>query len=259
MYYIVQENVFRERNYDNLIMSLDRSGFEYEIVSVHPFVNNYNFKTTRKDVFPFGSLKMARLSRELDWYPGSMMSDTHDYMVYKDYYGEHLLNSDSRIVKFGDEFEHDRGYFFARPTQDTKVFTGQVFSMAAWKDFVKYHLNNGHETLLTKDTLVQISSMKQIYKECRFWIVKGEVITASQYKLGTRAQTDPLVDDDAYEFCRKMVDIYQLAEAFVMDLGLTDDGWKIVECGCINCAGFYDADMGKLLNALELAFSTTQP
>ena len=48
-----------------------------------------------------------------------------------------------------------------------------------------------------------------------------------------------------------MVDIYQLSDTFVIDVCLTDNGWKIVECGSTSCAGFYDADMQKLIMALE--------
>ena len=51
-----------------------------------------------------------------------------------------------------------------------------------------------------------------------------------------------------------MISIYQPAEAFVMDICLTPDGWKIVEINCINCSGFYNGDMQKLLIALENYF-----
>ena len=52
-----------------------------------------------------------------------------------------------------------------------------------------------------------------------------------------------------------MVSLYELNEAFVMDLALTEHGYKIVECGCMNSAGFYRADMQKLLIALEEKFN----
>ena len=48
-----------------------------------------------------------------------------------------------------------------------------------------------------------------------------------------------------------MIDIFQLAKSFVIDVCLIDNGWKIVECGSISCAGFYDADMQKIVFALE--------
>ena len=103
MYYIVQENIFREENYNNLIIALDRLEFSYEIVQVIPFVETMKFKTKRTDIFPFGSLKMARISNQYGWKPGSQMNDNHDFMVYKDYYKDNLLNWDSKIIKFGDK------------------------------------------------------------------------------------------------------------------------------------------------------------
>ena len=59
------------------------------------------------------------------------------------------------------------------------------------------------------------------------------------------------IDKEVYTYCQKMVDVFQLNEAFVMDIALTEKGYSIVECGCINCAGFYKADMQKLLMSLE--------
>jgi hypothetical protein len=210
-------------------------------------------QTKRKDVFPFGSLKIARISQNLGWHPGSQMNSNHDYLIYKDHYRDDLLNWDSSIYRFGDDF-FSKERFFARPTKDTKVFTGRVFDMEEWWEFREDKLTHNESLLLNADTEIQVSSIKNIQQEIRFWIVKGEVITASQYRLGGRYCLNSDVDQAAYDFCKKMVDIFWLNEAFVMDLCLVNDEYKIVECGCINCAGFYRANMQKLLIALEDAF-----
>jgi ATP-grasp domain, R2K clade family 3 len=254
MHYIVQENLFSEENYDNLIIGLDRLKLPYEIVKVLPFIDDIKFKTNRKDVFPFGSIKMARVSKNYGWKPGSQMNSNHDFLVYKDYYKENLLNWDSKIIKFGDENFFSEKLFFARPTKDTKVFTGQVFDMDEWREFRDRSFKNGHSTVLDSDTEIQISSVKQINQEIRFWIVKGEIITASQYKLGYSVIHSDVIDKAAYSFCNKMIKLFELNDAFVMDLALINNGYKIIECGCINCAGFYKANMQKLLMSLEDSF-----
>jgi hypothetical protein len=254
MYYIVQENVFREFNYDNLIKGLKKMGYPYEIVQVIPFVENIKFKTKRKDVFPFGSLKIARISNQYNWYPGSQMNENHDFMVYKKFYKENLLNYDSKIIKFGDKDFFSKKRFFARPTKDTKVFTGSEFDMQEWRDARDSALTSGHTTVLDKETEIQISTIKKIQQEIRFWIVKGKIITASQYLWGSFVNYDDNVDPAAYDYCREMIKLFELNEAFVMDICLTEGNYKIVECGCINCAGFYKADMQKLLYSLEEAF-----
>ena len=207
MYYIVQENTFREENYDALIQSLDRLGLEYEIVKVLPFIEDFEFNTTRKDVFVFGSLKLARISGKLGWFPGSYMNENHDFMVYKDFYKEHLLNYNSRICRFSDDLDWKSEYQFIRPTKDTKVFTGNTFSKDEWEKFVQHSMTNGHSTILDKDTLIQVSTTKNIQKEIRFWVVNGKVVTGSQYRLGSRVVSDPNFEPDAFEFAQKMVDI----------------------------------------------------
>lgn len=254
MYYIVQENVFREENYNSLIQALNRLGLSYEIVKVKPFIDTFKFKTKRKDVFPFGAVKMSRISKQYNWYPGSQLSENHDYEVYSKYYKENLLNYDSEIIKFGDEFFRD-DIFFARPTEDTKVFTGRVFDMDEWGKFKNEQLSNGHSTILNLDTKIQISSVKKIQKEIRFWIVKGKIVTASQYSLGGRYCLDELIDESAYSFVMEMVKLFELNETFIMDVCLVNGQYKIVECGCTNSAGFYRANMQKLLISLEEAFN----
>ena len=251
MYYIVQQNTFKEENYDNIIIALERLELPYEIVDVFPYTDDIDIKTDRTDIFPFGSLKLARISNELGWKPGSQMNDNHDYLVYKDYYKENLLNYDSKIIKFGDKDFFSVDPFFARPTKDTKVFTGAVFDMGTWEEMRDRKLTDGHSTILDKDTEIQISSVKNIQQEIRFWIVKGEIVTASQYKLGKRACCDSNVDIAAYDYCKEMIKLFQLNDAFVMDVCMVDYEYKIVECGCINCAGFYHSDLQKLIMKIE--------
>jgi len=254
MYYIVQNNLFSEQNYDNLIRSLDNSGVEYEIVKVLPFIDTVKLKTKRKDIFAFGALKLAEISKLFGWKPGVLMTENHNYLVYKDFYKENLLNYDSQIFKLGDDFHWDIDQYFIRPTEDSKSFNGKVFDEEDWKSYRKYLLTNGHRFSPTVDTDIQVSIPKNIYKEIRFFIVGGKVITGSQYRLGGRlnlCQVNEKLDNDAIKFCEEMIKLFELASSFVMDVCLTENGWKIVECGCINCAGFYHSDMQKLIHAID--------
>ena len=257
MYYVIQENTFREENYNVLVETLDRYELPYEIVKVRPFIEDFEYKTDRKDVFCFGSVKMSRLAKKYGWYPGSLLNKNHDYRVYSKYYKENLLNYDSKIQKFGDEVNEE--LFFARPCEDNKTFTGKVFNKESWNEFKDNFFKSGQISSLTNDTEIQISSVKQLTKEFRFWIVDGKVVTGSLYRNGYWINRSEIVDDGALEFCQKMVDIYQLAEAFVMDICevLFDDKYeyKIIECGCINSAGFYKANMPKLIESIELKWS----
>jgi hypothetical protein len=269
MHYIIQENVFREQHYDMLEKSITKLGLKHTTVRVFPFVDKIvrledipdgpfnvddliDFNPDTNNVFCFGAIKLARVAAQRAWKPGSMMNQNHDFEVYKEHYRDNLLNWDSKIQKFSDPVDWFPGETkFFRPTQDTKTFTGKVFAQVEWEDFVYEQLNNGHITILNKDTQIQVSSVKKIYKEIRFWVVNGKIITGSQYRLGNQTIYDSNYEPEAQEFAQSMVDKFQLAEAFVIDVCLTDSGWKVVECGCLNCAGFYKSDLQKMIIALE--------
>ena len=155
MKYVIQENVFRERHYNKLEESLKRLDLEYDTIRCFPFVDkisnlkdidpegNYNvdelpdYDPGTKKVFCFGAIKLARIAGNEKWYPGSMMNSNHDYMVYKDHWRDNLLNYDSKIQKLTEEIDWDTETKFIRPTQDTKSFTGNVFTKIEWKKWLK--------------------------------------------------------------------------------------------------------------------------
>ena len=115
-------------------------------------------------------------------------------------------------------------------------------------------LNNGHETVLDKDTLVQVASPKTIYKEVRCWVIGGKVITSAVY-FGLSIE---LKETEAEEFAQSMVNIHSIADAFVMDVCLTPEGWKIVELNCINWSGFYGSNTDLIFFELNEYFLITQ-
>lgn len=47
MYFIIQENLFREEGHAKLINVLDRFNFDYELVKVLPFIEDVEFETNR--------------------------------------------------------------------------------------------------------------------------------------------------------------------------------------------------------------------
>lgn len=269
MHYVIQENVFREHHYDLLFEAMDRLGLPYTVVRIFPFVDKVvnlkeipdaafnvddlpEYTPADNNVFVFGAIKLARIGADRGWIPGSMMNNNHDFEVYSKHYKENLLNYDSIIAKVGDDFNWEVDQLkFIRPTEDTKSFTGKVFNIIDWREMVEHNLHNFRSDRFNENTPIQISTPKHIYKEIRCWVVNGKVITASQYQLNGQFMLDDMIEPEALEFAQSMVNIFQLAEAFVIDVCLTDNGWKIVECGCINCAGFYKSDLQKMIMAVD--------
>jgi hypothetical protein len=254
MFYIIQTNLFREEKHQELMDIMVRHGFEHELVTFEQFEghNKINFITDRKEnVFCFGAVKMAHLAKEHGWTPGSMMNENHDFEVYSKGFGmENMLNGDAVFMNLKDKIPFDDFLFHARPTKDTKLFSGSVFTHESWYEWVE--TKKGNERVV-------LSPRKDIQQEVRCWVVGGKVVTASRYKIGNRVIAKNYDDEVGYiNFAQSMVDKYQPAKAFVIDVCLTNDEYKIVEVNCINCAGFYDANMYKLISALEECFNTTE-
>lgn len=275
MHYIVQENIFRESHYNLLLKTLDKFKLNYQLVRVYPFLDKVvelkdipdildniedlpDFKLDdmlKDNTFIFGSVKLSRILSNYDITPGSQINDNHDFEVYSKYYGNNLLNNDSIICKVCDDIIW-KGSNFIRPTKDTKSFTGKVFNKEDWEQLVDAGIRNNNK-IFTKDTTIQVCSVKEIQKEIRFWCVGGKIITGSQYTIGGKVQYDSYFEEEAKEFAQKMVNLYQPADAFVIDICLTNGEWKIVEINCINCAGFYLCNIQTLISELECYFDKT--
>jgi hypothetical protein len=204
----------------------------------------------RKDVFVFGSVRAARLACDKEWTPGSFYGKNHDFQIYKDYYKKNLLNYDSLLKDIADPIVWEPNEVkFIRPTKDSKVFNGKLYSKVKWEDTVQM-VKEKYLGVMPPVT-IQVSSPKKIYKEARIWIVDGKIVTSSYYKFGDNVAWTEDVEPEGLEFAQRMADLYKVEKAFVMDICLTPDGWKIVEINCINCSGFYRGDLQKLVMALE--------
>lgn len=257
MYYVIQENLFREYGYKALIAQLDKlSGREiqsaYEIVKYIPFSGELNVETDRKDVFFFGSSNAGMVAKEkYNWIPGHFINENFNMIKHIDMFGSHMLNADGKIGTAKEICEAIEtlslglSSSFFRPVDDGKAFTGEQMTGAQWLNYAK---DNKH----LEGVDILIASPKKTQQEIRCWMIDGEPVTISQYKIGSRGNYLNMDhNDEAIIFARKMAKIYQPARAFCLDICLYNDEYYIVELGCINHCGFYDANMGKLIDSLE--------
>lgn len=268
MYYVIQNNIFKEVNHGLLIEIMEKHKLDHKVVRLEPtskklfeLLDNENDPDVeavidRKDVFCFGSVPMAHIAKQFDWKPGSFMNDNSDFEVYAKEFGyENMLNGDFKTMGFCDPLVTDDFMFFMRPTKDTKLFSGQVFTEESWLDYQKRMMDSNARKVKETNPTIMVSSLKETQQEVRCWVVKGKIVTASRYRIGRRIVYQNYDSESFYvDFAQKMVDKYQPAEAFVLDVCLVNDELKIVEVNCINCAGFYHADMHKLVTALEDSF-----
>ena len=257
MYYVIQENLFREHHFHTLIDHLKRYKLDYELVAYRPFVHNVEVKTDRKDVWFFGSVNAAMVLGQKDWNPGIMYNDNHNFENYIKVFGSNLLNSDGIIKEFKIMDGPKDFKFFARPTRDTKIFESKVWRLDEWNQYVKQTIISKTFTDICNETKVLVSTPKDnIQQEIRCWIGDGEPVTMSQYKIGRRVNMLNMDNNqESYIFAKKMAKLFSPSRAYVLDICLYEDDYKIVEINCMNMSGFYDANMSKLIQSLEKTFN----
>jgi hypothetical protein len=270
MLHIIQENLFKEVHYNILIDTLKRFDIPHQIVRIYPFVDwvvdindvpdDFNNVEDLPQINPkgkvwcWGSLSMTRIANERGWNPGTMINDNHNYEVYSKWWKSDLLNYDSQIMTIGDDLPWERGELFLRPTEDNKAFTGKVFDKETWENTKKAYLNESGYRHFKSDTKIQVSTPKHIQKEIRLWVIKDEIVTGSYYRLGGAQYMNNNIEPEAIEFAKSVIKKGSIADAWVLDICMSNGEWKVVECGCINHAGFYASELNKTLQVIEEKF-----
>lgn len=252
MYYLIQKNVFQDPRYDTIFRVMEELDLEYEQVEFKPRSIEFNVDTKRKDVFVYCSVKLAKVSASFDWKPGSFYGNNHEFEHYSKGYGEHTINHGSFICTLADSIDWAKhSKLFIKPSKDAKVFTGKVFNALEWKDFVYEKLHDPSNERVSESTLIQVSKPHTIIKEARVWVVGEKVVTSSYYKFHGDVPFEETVATEGLDFAQRMAHMYNVADAYVMDIALTLEGWKIMEVNCINSAGFYKGDVKSIVVALE--------
>lgn len=256
MHWILQNNIFDEQGYAQLVANLVRLSIPYTEHKVIPFIGGIE-----PDIHPegnvicMGSYSLRHLAKARNWYPGVFDLEPFNFQIQLEKWGDRMLNHDSIVVPFKDAVID--GCAFMRPIEDSKVFAGTIFDneeLQQWKTSL-LDLKDDYGSTMTGETLVQVCPLKTIYAEYRYWIVDGQIITKSQYKIGKRVQYSPNVDSRFDDYVVECIKIWQPLRAFVIDVCDTDHGIKIVEINTLNSSGYYAGDMNALVIALEDAFN----
>jgi hypothetical protein len=256
MHWIIQNNLFSEAGFEKLLETLKRFEIPHSLHKVIPFIGELDPDPgdIQGPVVVMGSYSMAYYAQRKGWMPGSWANENHDFRAQLPHWGSHMLNGDAQVMKFAD-VKKTRELFFMRPVEDSKCFAGHVSSWGQyrdWRDRV-LALEEGNGSTVTGDTLIMVSPVHEIYREYRTWVVDSKVVTASLYKEGKRVRYSDQVDQQVIDFAQSFLGDgkWEPARAYCLDIAETPDGFKIIEVNNLNAAGFYAADMQKLVVAIE--------
>lgn len=257
MHYLVQSNINSEPEYHQIFHHLNDLNLSYETIELNSSISEIVLESDRKDIFIFGSVKLARLAKaNKDWTPGSFYGGNHKFEIHSQFYKDNLLNYETTIHKFSEKLTWKPNESkFIKPYQDAKVFTGGIFTEQKWNNFVEHSIQYPKTKMLHENTLVQASQPQRLVKEARLWIIGGSIVASIYYRFHGSIPFEKEVAKEGLNFAQSMIDLYNVTDAFVMDICLTMAGWKIVEVNCINSAGFYHVNIRTLLRAIEAFFN----
>lgn len=184
----------------------------------------------------WGSRSSFDYSRPAVRHPQWLLNDHFELLSF------HELCWKREAIAAGFAGSPDR--IFVRPDDGFKTFEGGLIKIDEFDDWIE----RCRLLQIPGATKVIVSPPKNIDAEWRCFILDGEVIGGSQYKptsvrnLPSAVRRFALdVDDSTNRPCR----------AYAMDVAATDQGWRVVEIGCLCCVAFYEADIGSIVERLD--------
>lgn len=258
MHWIIQDCMLAEDDAKELFHVLTKYGIKFSVITIendrmvlHPDFDE--LPEADEDVMPIGAYSLMRFidNHKPAWKKFLFNGPGMQGDVYPIEYGNDMLNSDAVVTDLasaGTLFDH----FFIRPLHDNKAFPGSALSrqdFGEWRKRRKSHL-------ITDDLPVLVASIKDICSETRLFIVDKKIITGSLYKMDRKMSISPIIDPIVQEFANGLISReFQPERAYVMDVALinTQAGIrpKVVELNCINCSGFYSANIARLVESLD--------
>lgn len=264
MKWLIQEFLNHSNNTERMISALEGLGLDYGVVRLNKDksltlldksdrlpVEDSDKKLVSfiegHPVMVYGSKTFAEVSKEMGLVPGSFWNDSFEFEVFREAVGEELLNPHFIIGEL-QELEPEWDRFFIRPTGNTKLFTGMTVTIEEFKEWKE---RESGEMSTYKGQTLMIAPLQEIRAEFRLFVVNDKVITASSYVVNGKQDTSAVIDESLLRYADTIISRFPLAEAYVLDIADTSNGYKVIEYNNINTSGLYDCDETRIINAIQ--------
>lgn len=256
--WVIQKNLIAENDLNEIERACMHLGVAYEHVEVIPFSDRLpSFTLDGLTNVYFGSTTfMNNVYRSLNSPAGLFYN--HKAFTMENYlreYGTYMLSSNGYITNFGEFLKKDlmpESLWFIRPNADDKSFNGQVISFQEtqdWFDRIRKQFDNVE---INEETSILVCEPYNIRREWRCYIVGGKIVTASLYRKNGKLNKSRIeVPTEMLAFAQARADEYLPHQNVAMDIGECGDEFYIIELGCLNSVGFYDADIKTLIEAVS--------
>lgn len=258
MHWVLQLGLENSPAEETMVEVLKENNLPYTLAKVVPFSHELIPEpTVIGKTIAYGGIVLKDIVAKRNWNPGFYINENFCYQAWKNHWGKNLLNHDAKVSSF-KKVKKICDKFFIRPSITDKVFTGSVVTweeFESWREEVKSGKVNQYYHGLTMNTEVSYAPFKEIFSECRFFIVGGKIVTASYYR---RKDThkylpfySPWYDKEMERYVKERIKEWLPHKAFVLDIAQTNEGYKVIEINVINSSGLYECNVEKIVLALE--------
>jgi len=250
--WVVQRNLTSQSDFEALKNSCLKIGVKFIELDIIPFTAKLpEFDRSRNSII-YGSTTFNNLAFVDENLRNGLFFDEITFSIenYIEKWGHHMLNYDASVLTFKDLINRSNyrpeELLFIRPNDDSKSFTGEVKrydEIGEWYEKLKVVEN----TNLSLESKIVVSEPYNIHYEWRLWIVNKKVVAASKYREYFKLRKEEGSPADVVSFAEERCQQYTPHDVFVMDICLCGDEYFIVECGCMNGAGFYKANIEEIV------------
>lgn len=256
-YWLVQSNLINQEDYIEIVKAMKACKAKWRSVKCKPFskeVLRLPDKYRELPICILGSVNLSKWGKEKSL-PGVWWNDNFNFVVQKSIYKEHMLNYDSIVCRLGD-VEPYKGERFIRPVDDGKAFTGEIIDNNCFVEWQERIQQFNTDDQVNPSTMVMVSSVKDIYREYRFFIVDGKVVTGSLYNEDDRRIRREVdftdVDMAVTNFVNDRIKEWVPDRVFVIDIAVLRNGdTKVIEINNANGSGFYKCNIGEFIRAVD--------
>lgn len=275
LYFLIQDTGVDFQNTNRVIDKCKELGVKYKTFGVIPFSHEItniepqdilemeNFETVvlcstlvvklfKVDIvplnvfFPKTAFNLAlkaynHFTRGIDYNPKRF--DFSFYQKKMQSYKHYLYNTFAKAVPFEEALDLKWSEpIFIKPGPDLKYFKGTVLEPGV---SLREHLHKSlTDDLSNANFNVVWSDFNPTNNEYRFFIVGGNIMSSSTYFRNGKVDPCREVPKRVVEFAEDVIDVYQPADSFVMDIAEDQEGrLGIMEYNCINASGLYEADL----------------
>jgi hypothetical protein len=250
----VQQDLSHPQYEEKIKAACQVQQFGFQTLKVYPFDPVLpNMHMWKHNIF-YGSVSFNNLVSTDTFLRKGVFFDpvTFSMKNYLRKWNDHMLSSEAKVTSFAElmseQYPPDK-LLFIRPDDDSKSFSGTTKSfheISAWYEELKMYDN----TNLTLDSPIIVGEPYSIAAEWRLWIVNKKVVASSRYRRYFKLDVDPNCPTEVISFAEQRCKEYVPHDIFVMDVCISGDQFYILECGCMNAAGLYAADVHAIVTAV---------